>query len=127
MMFYFSDRSEKNLEGVHPDLVRVMRHALLIAPWDFCITEGLRSEERQRELFETGATKTLNSRHLTGDAVDIAAMPDGVVSWEFHYYIDLSHCIKEVARINKIPIEWGGDWKDFKDGVHFQLPHKEYP
>lgn len=125
-----NQRSEKNLKGVHPDLVRVVRKAALImadGPVGFIITEGLRTQQRQQELFDAGATKTLNSRHLTGHAVDLAATVYGEVRWDWPLYNQLSTLMKAAAQIERVPLEWGGDWKTFKDGPHFQLPWKEYP
>lgn len=71
--FKFSSRSEKNLQGVNPDLVKVTRRALEISEVDFGITEGLRSRYRQKQLVATGKSQTMNSRHLTGHAVDVVA------------------------------------------------------
>lgn len=71
--FRFSRRSEKNLEGVKPQLVAVVRRALELTEVDFGITEGLRSKYRQKQLVAEGKSQTMNSRHLTGDAVDVVA------------------------------------------------------
>ncbi|MCV5473136.1 M15 family metallopeptidase, partial [Escherichia coli] len=71
--FRFSCRSEKNLEGVRPQLVAVVRRALELTEVDFGITEGLRTKERQKQLVAEGKSQTMNSRHLTGDAVDVVA------------------------------------------------------
>lgn len=120
-------RSEKNLRGVHPDLVQVMRLALHYSLVPFSITEGLRSMVRQRELLSEGKSQTLNSRHLSGHAVDVAAMPVGVVSWEWDYYAQIAVAVRRAAREYGINVEWGGEWKTLKDGPHFQLPFKDYP
>lgn len=69
--FRFSQRSLNNLKGVHSDLVKEVRRALEISELDFTVIEGVRTKERQAQLFKQGATKTMNSRHLTGHAVDI--------------------------------------------------------
>jgi peptidoglycan L-alanyl-D-glutamate endopeptidase CwlK len=68
----------------------------------------------------------MNSRHLTGHAVDLAAVVGTEVRWDWPLYDKLSGFMKAAAKELNIPIEWGGDWK-FKDGPHFQLPWKEYP
>ncbi|HCO6412827.1 TPA: M15 family peptidase, partial [Escherichia coli] len=81
--FRFSSRSEKNLQGVNPDLVKVTRRALEISSVDFGITEGLRSRCRQKQLVDTGKSQTMNSRHLTGHAVDVVAYVGSQVSWEW--------------------------------------------
>lgn len=123
----FSVRSVKNLAGVHPDLVAVMNEAIKAPPVDFAIIEGLRDIDRQRKLAAVGATNTLNSRHLTGHAVDVAVFIDGEVRWDWPLYDTLAVHIKKCAEKLKIPIEWGGDWKRFKDGPHYQLPWERYP
>lgn len=123
----FTARSEKNLLGVHPDLVRVIRLALHYSLVPFSITEGLRSMARQRDLLREGKSQTLRSRHLTGHALDVVAMPAGVVSWEWEYYAQIAVAVRRAARDCGINVEWGGEWKTLKDGPHFQLPFKDYP
>lgn len=122
-----SVRSEKNLVGVHPDLDKVVRKAEELSELEFIVTEGLRSKERQEQLVKAGASKTMNSRHLTGHAVDLAIVVGGEVRWDWPLYSKLSNSMKEAAKQVGVPIEWGGDWTSFKDGPHFQLPFKEYP
>ena len=122
----FHQRSLANLDTVHPDLKRVMLEAIENAPFDFGITEGLRTKERQQQLFNEGKSQTLNSRHLTGNAVDIVIFMDNKVTWDLKYYKVLSEHIKAVAKLNDVPIVWGGDWKSFVDAVHFELDRKVY-
>ncbi|WP_025122628.1 MULTISPECIES: M15 family metallopeptidase [unclassified Serratia (in: enterobacteria)] len=125
--FIFGSTSEKNLLGVHPDLVKVARRALLLSPVDFRITEGLRSMARQRYLLREGKSQTLRSRHLTGHALDVVALPGNVVSWDMAYYRQIAAAFKQASDELKIPVEWGGNWTTLKDGPHFQLPFKDYP
>ena len=127
MTYRLSNASEKNLIGVHPDLVAVVREAIKITDIDFAVTEGVRTMERQRKLMQAGASQTMNSRHLTGHAVDLAALLDGKLSWDWPLYYILGDCVKTAAKNIGVPIEWGGDWPKFKDGPHFQLPWKDYP
>lgn len=115
-------RSEKNLTGVHPDIVKVIRAAHAKGVMDFVVTEGLRTLERQKELMAAGASKTLKSRHLTGDAVDLAVRVGTEIRWDWPLYKKLSDLIKETAKEQGVVLEWGGDWKSFKDGPHFQRP-----
>jgi peptidoglycan L-alanyl-D-glutamate endopeptidase CwlK len=122
-----SPRSEKALVGVHPDLVRVVRRAAEITTIDFIVTEGLRTQARQKQLVAAGASKTMKSRHLTGHAVDLAALVSGKVRWDWPLYAKLAEAMKLAAAELKVPLEWGGDWKSFKDGPHFQLPWNQYP
>lgn len=125
--FVFSARSLKRLEGVHPDLVAVVKRAIEITSLDFTITEGLRSPKRQLELYNAGAARTLNSRHLTGHAIDVAALVGGSVRWDWPLYHKIAKTMKAAALELDIPVEWGGDWVTFKDGPHWQLPFKKYP
>lgn len=126
-MFRFSNRSLDNLQGVHPDLVRVVKAALPLSTVDFGVTEGLRDVDRQRELVNAGASTTMNSRHLTGHAVDLVAYLGPRISWDWPLYHKIADAMKAAADKECVPIEWGGDWTSFKDGPHFQLSWREYP
>lgn len=127
MAIVLGARSLSRLEGVHPDLVRVVKRAAATSDLDFTVLEGLRTLDRQRQLFAQKATKTMNSRHLTGHAVDLAPMLGGKVSWDWPLYHRLAKTVKAAAAAEKVPITWGGDWRTFKDGPHWELPWKEYP
>ena len=120
-------RSSARMSGVNPDLMRVVYLAATITPIDFIVTEGLRTLDRQKQLKAAGASKTLRSRHLTGHAIDLAARIDGEVRWDWPLYHKLAAAMKEAAKLEGVQIEWGGDWKTFKDGPHFQLPFSTYP
>ena len=122
-----SERSNRNLEGVHEHLVAVVRQADAITKMPFIITEGLRSEKRQRELFAKGLSKTLKSRHLTGHAVDFAPLLDGEVTWKTPAFLPVIAAFKKAAEELKIPIVSGGDWKSFKDFPHIELDRRVYP
>ena len=124
--------SEARLKGVHPDLVKVVRRAAEITGTDFVVTCGKRSVDEQRKLFAAGATRTMRSRHIPGKsgfacAVDLAATIDGKIRWDWPLYAKLAKTMKQAAKDVKVPLEWGGDWKTFKDGPHFQLPWASYP
>ena len=125
-MYSFSQRSLERLKGVHPDLVKVMQASISDSPYDFGITEGRRTPERQQQLYKEGKSRTLNSRHLTGHAVDIAVFIGKDVSWDFRYYDAVAEHIKKVAESLKIPIVWGGEWRGLVDGPHFELNRKQY-
>jgi peptidoglycan L-alanyl-D-glutamate endopeptidase CwlK len=127
MAFKFSQKSLDRLKGVHPDLVRVIKRALSLSTVDFTVLEGLRTKERQKQLVASGASQTMNSRHITGHAVDIAPLDNGAVSWAWPLYNKLAPFVKEAAKLENVPIEWGGDWRSFKDGPHWQLPKSKYP
>ncbi len=125
--FRLSARSLKALEGVHPDLVKVVTRAIDLSTLDFVVTEGLRTIQKQKQLVAAGASQTMRSRHLNGHAVDLAALVGGKVRWDYPLYGKLAEAMKHAATELNIPIEWGGDWKSFKDGPHFQLPWGKYP
>lgn len=126
-MYVLSKKSLDRLSGVHPDLVRVVKRAIEITPVDFAVLEGVRSKSRQEQLVKAGASQTMNSRHLTGHAVDLGAYVCGSVRWDWPLYHKIAAAVKQAAAELGVPLEWGGDWRTFKDGPHFQLPHKEYP
>ena len=126
MAFKLSQRSRKRLEGVHPDLVAVVELAIIMTPVDFTVIEGLRTPERQRELYRAGATKTLNSRHLTGHAVDLAPLVKGQVRWDWPLFHQLAPVMKDAAHELGVLLEWGGDWPRFPDGPHFELSRYKY-
>lgn len=127
MDFKLSKRSMDKLAGVHPALQKVVRRAIEITTVDFGVTEGLRSRDRQKELFDKGASKTMNSRHLTGHAVDLVAYIGSEVRWDWPLYHRIADAMKLAAKELDIPLVWGGDWKSFKDGPHFELDRKNYP
>lgn len=126
-MFKLSKRSMDNLKGVHTDLVKVVNRAILISIVDFVVIEGLRSLKKQRDLYDNGFSKTMDSRHLTGHAVDLAPILNGEISWAWPPFHDIAFAMKASARELKIPIVWGGDWISFHDGPHFELDKTRYP
>jgi peptidoglycan L-alanyl-D-glutamate endopeptidase CwlK len=130
-------RSKKNLIGVDPNLVKVMRRAIELTDVDFTVIEGLRTEKRQRQLVAQGASKTMKSRHITGHAVDVAPYVDGKVRWDWPLYFPIASAVKKAAEEYNIMIRWGGSWKvlnngpeptratlhkRFPDGPHFEIP-----
>jgi peptidoglycan L-alanyl-D-glutamate endopeptidase CwlK len=121
MGFDLNQRSLNNLKGVNPDMVAIVHRAAELSPVYFVVTEGLRTVKRQAELVAKGASRTMNSKHLTGRAVDVAAFPDGKLSWEFRYYKTISQAFKQAANELGVKIRWGGDWKSFVDSPHFEL------
>jgi len=126
MTYKLSTASIGRLIGVHEDLQRVLYEAIGNSPHDFTITEGLRNQERQVQLFKEGKSRTLQSRHMTGHAVDIAIIKDGKASWDFQLYKEVAEHIKAVAILNNVPIIWGGDWRTLRDGPHFELNKRFY-
>lgn len=107
--------------GVDSRLVQVVELASTLSPVEFIVTEGVRTLERQKQLFEAKASRTLNSKHLVGKAVDLAAKVGGEVRWDWPLYSQLAVAMKTAAKQLNIEIVWGGDWKSLKDGPHFEL------
>jgi len=141
--FVLGERSLKNLVGVHPDLVAVVKRAIQISRTDFTVIEGVRTKERQKELVRKGASKTMNSRHISGHAVDIVPVKDGVISWRIDDYYPLAEAMATAADELGVRVRWGGSWSiinncknhpvdwinayraaggKFIDGPHFELP-----
>lgn len=124
MGYTLGTRSLQNLSGVNPDLVAVVKLAITKTTQDFTVIEGIRNINRQRELVKAGKSTTMNSRHITGHAVDVCPWP---VSWEWEEFYPIADAIKEAAEELDVEIEWGGDWKSFPDAPHFQLSRKTHP
>lgn len=124
MTYQLGTRSKQSLSGVHVDLVAVVKKAIEITEVDLSVIEGIRHIERQRQLVKGGKSTTLNSRHLTGHAVDMVPYP---VDWEDLERFELmAEAMKLAAEELDIPIVWGGDWKSFYDAPHFELDRKKY-
>lgn len=121
--FILGKRSTDNLAGVHPQLVAVVKRALELSPVDFTVIEGVRTKERQAELMKQGFTRTLNSRHIIGEAVDIVPLP---VDWKNPKPFELvAEAMKKAAEELGVKITWGGDWKSFVDLPHYQIEVKK--
>ncbi len=134
--FKFGKRSEQCLVGVKPELVKVVRLALTKSAVDFAVIEGVRTKQRQKELLAKGATKTMNSRHLTGHAVDLAPIIDGQIPWhDKSKFKEIAKAMFQAAKELNVTIRWGGDWNEngksedekFYDGPHFELHRSVYP
>jgi peptidoglycan L-alanyl-D-glutamate endopeptidase CwlK len=110
-----------------------VKRAAEITECPFQVGETTRTMAQQEKNVARGVSQTLRSRHLPSTdglsrAVDLLAMPDGKkVTWSWPPYFKVAAAMKKAAKELKVPIEWGGDWKSFKDGPHFQLPWKGYP
>ena len=112
MSYKLGTRSLQSLSGVNPDLVAVVKRAIEITEVDFTVMKA-------------GKSTTLNSRHITGHAVDMVPWP---VDWEdLERFEQMAEAMKEAAEELDISIVWGGDWKSFYDAPHFELDRKEYP
>lgn len=143
MPISYSTTSLSRLAEAHPDLQRVFYRAAKISGTnglpliDWKILEVARTVETQRRYVAKGASQTMDSRHIpkpveglknpVSHAVDAAPIIDGEITWAWPVYYELAKIIKEAARLEGVPIEWGGDWRKFKDGPHWQLPKSKYP
>jgi peptidoglycan L-alanyl-D-glutamate endopeptidase CwlK len=125
--FSFSARSLSKLDGVHPHLASVAFRAIKLSTVDFAVTEGLRTRERQAQLLAAGATRTMDSRHITGHAIDVAAFVGREMRWDWPLFARIAEAFEEASRRRGVPIVWGGSWRSFRDGPHFELPRDEYP
>ena len=110
MEFKLSSRSLSRLEGVDPGLVSVVKRAIELTPIDFGVTEGLRTLEKQKEYVAKGVSKTLKSKHITGEAVDLVAYLGSRISWELTLYDNIADAMKEAAIELDVPIRWGAAW-----------------
>lgn len=126
--FKFSQRSETNLKGVNPDLIKVIRRALELTPVDFIVIEGLRTQARQKEMVATGKSQTMNSRHLTGNAVDIIPVN---TTWNIEEFKPLLKAVKQAADEQGLKLRFGINWKNdpslpietrFIDAPHIEIP-----
>lgn len=115
-------KSQRLLQGVHPDLVSVVERASEIT--QFRITEGLRTKERQKKLVAEGKSRTMNSRHLTGHAVDFVT-PAG--SYDDAEMTKIAEAFKTASGELGVQIVWGGDWPKFRDTPHVELEWHSYP
>jgi len=127
MAFSLSSRSLERLALVHPDLQKIVHLAILQTEIDFSVLEGKRSLSRQKQLFRSGASSTMNSRHISGHAVDLGAWVSGEIRWDWPLYHKIAAAMLKVAHQEGVRLEWGGDWETFPDGPHFQLSWQDYP
>ena len=117
-----SQRSLDRLKGVHPDLVKVVKRAIEISEYDFMVVEGLRTKEKQDEYVKKGVSETMNSRHLIGQAVDLAPLENGAIDWNNKkgQFDAVAKAMLQAAKELNVKITWGGTWK-FVDKPHFQI------
>lgn len=152
--FKLGKGSLKELAGVHPDLVAVVKRAIELTVQDFSVHDGIRTLEEQKKLVAAGASQTLESRHITGHAVDLVPYINGKLRWEMSPLYRIADAVRTAARELGITIRWGGAWdvdftnssdspedlvagyvarrkerglRAFIDGPHFELPKAVYP
>jgi peptidoglycan L-alanyl-D-glutamate endopeptidase CwlK len=154
MTFKLGDKSLKELKGVHPDLVAVVKRAIELTVQDFSVHDGTRTLAEQKKLMESGASQTLDSRHISGHAVDLVPFINNKLRWEWEPIYKIADAVRMAARELGTPLRWGGAWdvsftqlddspedlvadytarrrklgkKAFLDGPHFELPKDQYP
>lgn len=110
MAYVLGAKSLARLDGVHPDLVRVVKRAITITPQDFTVQEGLRSRATQADYVNRGVSKTMNSRHLTGHAVDLVPWINGQPRWEWPPIFVMADAVRRAAIIEEVRLVWGGVW-----------------
>ena len=113
--FSLSTRSLDRLRGVNPKLQAVVRRAITLTKVDFGVIEGVRTLERQQELFDSKASQTMKSKHLAdedgyGSAVDLMAYINNRGCWELTVYDDIADAMKEAAKDADVSIRWGCAW-----------------
>ncbi|MDT9002292.1 M15 family metallopeptidase [Paucibacter sp. APW11] len=152
--FVLGPSSLKELQGVHPDLVAVVQRAITISIQDFSVHDGIRTQAEQQQLVAAGASQTMDSRHISGHAVDLVPYINGKLRWEWPPIYVIADAVRMAARQLGTPIRWGGAWdidftasteppedlvtayvarrkklglKAFIDGPHYELPKDKYP
>jgi len=109
-MFKLSTRSMGRLEGINPDLIRVVTEAIKTTKVDFGVTCGMRTVEEQEKLVASGASQTMKSKHLEGRAVDLVAYVGSNITWQLNMYDDLADAMGDAACKLEVPIKWGAAW-----------------
>jgi peptidoglycan L-alanyl-D-glutamate endopeptidase CwlK len=152
--FKLGESSKKELQGVHPDLVAVVKRAIELTVQDFSVHDGIRTLAEQKKLVAGGASQTLDSRHITGHAVDLVPYINGKLRWEWDPIYMIADAVRKAAQELGTSIRWGGAWdvdftessesaedlvaqyvarrkasglRAFIDGPHFELPKAKYP
>lgn len=140
MTYRLGIKSQMRLAGVHPRLITVVERAIMLTRQDFMVLEGVRTPERQKQLYAQGRTApgdivtwTLNSNHFIhpetgyGHAVDLVPYP---VDWETPAKFDaIALAMFQAASELGVKLRWGADWdrdgrpreKGESDSPHFEL------
>ena len=109
-MFTFGPKSEKELVGVYPGLVRVARRALELSPVDFAVHDGIRTIEEQKHYVSIGTSKTMKSKHLIGQAVDLVPYFGGKLQWNWQAIYKIAAAVKQASDETGAHIRWGCVW-----------------
>lgn len=126
MAYRLSILSLQRLDQVKPNLVMVIEKAINLSSVDFGVLQGLRTLEEQRENVRKGASQTMNSKHLTGDAVDLVAYAGGKISWDDSLYCFIAEAVRDASVQLGVKIRWGGCWGILEEGKSPLKQAKEY-
>jgi peptidoglycan L-alanyl-D-glutamate endopeptidase CwlK len=110
MTYVLGSKSKEKLKGVNTKLVRVVEHAITISKQDFSVIEGLRTLDRQKQLVAAKKSQTMSSKHITGNAVDLAAYVDGTIEWQLHLFDEIADAMKQAAIKEGVSVRWGAAW-----------------
>jgi len=109
MTYKLGNRSKEKLEGVDERMIAIVRYAINVTKQDFSVICGLRTMDEQRALVAKGASQTMKSKHIGGNAVDLMAYVDGG-RWELNLYDEIADAMAEGARAISTPVKWGAAW-----------------
>ena len=110
MAFKFSTRSQEKLIGVDSELKEIVSLAITYTKIDFGVIEGIRTVAQQKALVESGASQTMDSKHLKGRAVDLMAYVNGRGCWELNVYDEIADAMKRAAIEIDVAVRWGAAW-----------------
>lgn len=110
MTFKLSANSMSKMTGIKDELHTIVCEAIRHTKVDFGVYYGLRTLAEQKELYEKGASQTMKSKHLTGDAVDLMAYVGSRASWELNLYDEIADAMKQAAKNKGVKIRWGAAW-----------------
>lgn len=110
MAYKLGKKSLRELQGVKCELQMVVKRAIQLTTQDFSVHDGLRTVAEQKALVRRGASKTMRSKHLTGDAVDLVPYINGKLRWEWPAIYPIAEAVREAANEQGVKLVWGGVW-----------------
>lgn len=152
--FSLNQTSLDELDGLHPELVSIVKRAIQLSPQMFSVHDGIRTTAEQQRLVAIGSSQTMDSRHISGHAVDLVPFVNGKLRWEWPPIYLIADAVRSAARELGTPLRWGGAWdidftqskespedlvaqyiarrrkkglRFFIDGPHYELPSAVFP
>ncbi|EUJ59568.1 L-alanoyl-D-glutamate peptidase [Listeria fleischmannii FSL S10-1203] len=125
-MSYYKERNWGNIAKLADNTKKA---ATTLLNWaesegiEVLIYETIRTKEQQAENVKKGASQTIKSYHLTGQALDFVPAKGSTVQWDGYGRAEIKNF---VAKAKSLGFEWGGDWKSFIDKPHLQFNYKGY-